>query len=78
MADMAARLVAFGDAMRELRRARGWSQEELAEAANLHRTYISAMERGAQNATITSVWRVADALGANPGDLLVEPPRRRR
>lgn len=78
MADMAARLVAFGDAIRAQRRARDWSQEQLAEAAGLHRTYIGALERGEQNATVTSVWRIADALGIPPGDLLVEAPRRRR
>lgn len=46
-----------------LRKERGWSQEELADRAGLHRTYISGVERGVRNPTITVVARIAEALG---------------
>jgi transcriptional regulator with XRE-family HTH domain len=36
----------FGDRIRALRNDRGWSQEELADRAGLHRTYIGSVERG--------------------------------
>jgi transcriptional regulator with XRE-family HTH domain len=55
--------------VQRLRRARGWSQEEFAERAGLHRTYISGVERGVRNPTITIVGRLAEALGATIGEL---------
>lgn len=51
----------FGDRVRELRRERGWSQEELAHRSGLHRTYISSLERGERNASLKIVQRLADA-----------------
>jgi transcriptional regulator with XRE-family HTH domain len=44
------------------RHAKGWSQEELADRAQLHRTYISGVERGVRNPTITVVEKIAAAL----------------
>jgi len=55
--------------VRRLRRARGWSQEEFAERAGLHRTYVSGVERGVRNPTITIVERLAEALEATIGEL---------
>jgi transcriptional regulator with XRE-family HTH domain len=55
--------------VQRLRRARGWSQEEFAERAGLHRTYISGVERGVRNPTITIVGRLAEALEATIGEL---------
>ena len=46
------------------------SQEDLAEAAGLHRTYVSGIERGVRNPSIAIVARLANALRTNPGDLL--------
>jgi transcriptional regulator with XRE-family HTH domain len=46
-----------------LRKLRGWSQEELANYSGLHRTYISSLERGHRNPTITSIHSIASALG---------------
>lgn len=50
--------------------ARGWSQEELAFQSGLHRTFISGIERGARNPTVTVLKELADALGATPSRLL--------
>ncbi len=56
--------------LRLLRQEKGWSQEVFAEEAGLHRTYISDLERGARNPTITVVDKLAVALGVAPGRLL--------
>jgi transcriptional regulator with XRE-family HTH domain len=56
--------------MKSMRAARGWSQEELAHQAGMHRTYISAVERRIKNATITNVARIAAAFGCKIGDLV--------
>lgn len=58
--------------MRRLRRSKGWSQEEFAHQAGLHRTYVSDLERGARNPTITVVDKLAVALGVPVGALLDE------
>ena len=60
----------FGHRVRELRNARGWSQEELADRADLHRTYISAVERGVRNPTITVIERIAKALKVRMAELV--------
>ena len=49
--------------MREYRKSQGISQEELGERANLHYTYIGAIERGEQNPSIESIEKVAKGLG---------------
>jgi transcriptional regulator with XRE-family HTH domain len=56
--------------VRVLRIERQWSQEELADRAGLHRTYLSSLERGLRNPTITVAARIADALGVSIGELL--------
>lgn len=63
------RRVAFGRRVRVLRVARGMSQEALAEAAGLHRTYVSSLERGERNVGIDNVYALADALGVDPTEL---------
>ncbi len=62
----------FAKNVRQLREAQGWSQEVLAEHAGLHRTYVSGIERGVRNPTLTVVARVAAALKVKPEDLLAE------
>ena len=47
------------------------SQEAFAHEAGIHRTYISDIERGARNPTITVVERLAKFLGVSAGDLLM-------
>lgn len=56
--------------LRQLRQGKGWSQEFFADEAGLHRTYISDLERGARNPTVTVVDKLATALGVTPGRLL--------
>lgn len=64
----------FGANVRRIRRAKEISQEELAHRANIHRTYLSALERsGGRNPTIRVVERIARALDVTPGQLLDWP-----
>lgn len=63
------RKIAFGMRIREVRENRGYSQERLAELADLHRTYIGGVERGERNVSLVNIWRIADALGVNPSAL---------
>jgi transcriptional regulator with XRE-family HTH domain len=58
--------------MRRLRQSKGWSQEEFAHEAGLHRTYVSDLERGARNPTISVVDKLAVALDVKVGALLDE------
>jgi len=56
--------------LRKLRQAKGVSQEAFADEAGLHRTYISDLERGSRNPTITVVEKIARALEVPIGKLL--------
>ena len=56
--------------LRRLREARGLSQEELAFEAELHRTYISGVERGVRNPTVTVLAKIAAGLKVTPDQLL--------
>ncbi|MGL5066045.1 MAG: helix-turn-helix domain-containing protein [Microcoleus sp.] len=60
----------FGDRVRTLRKARGLSQEQLAEKTGLHRTYIGGIERGERNVSLINIVRLAKALDVPPSDLL--------
>lgn len=67
----------FGSAIRSLRQEKGWSQEDLGFEAEMDRTYVSGIERGVRNPTLTTMWRLAKALGVNPSELLVATEQRR-
>lgn len=56
--------------LRLLRVLRGWTQEELAEASGLHRTYISLIERSACSVTLDKLECLADTFGIALPDLL--------
>ncbi len=56
--------------LRRLRLAKELSQEAFADVAGIHRTYISDLERGARNPSITIIQRLAKALKVKAGDLL--------
>ena len=59
----------FGSRLRQLRDERGYSQEELAERANLHRNYIGGIERGERNVAIENIVKLGKALSVKPGEL---------
>lgn len=50
----------------------GWSQEALAGASGLHRTYIGSVERCERNISIDNIQRIAEALGVSPNELISE------
>lgn len=60
----------FGRRLRARRQALGLSQMALAEAAGLHFTYVSSVERAKRNVTLTSILRLCAALDMDPGELL--------
>lgn len=60
----------LGLRVRQLREARKWSQEDFAEKANLHRTYVSGIERGTRNPTLTVLSRIAEGFGITLDQLL--------
>jgi DNA-binding XRE family transcriptional regulator len=64
----------LGRRVQELRSARGWTQQELADAAGLDRTYISGLEHGKQNPTIGALLRLATALETGLDRLVVPGP----
>ena len=55
-------LISFGDRVRELRKGKGLSQEELSFKAELHRTYIGMIERAEKNITLINIEKIAKAL----------------
>ena len=60
----------FGLKVRGFREAKGMSQEALANAANLHRTHISLIERGRRSVRLETVERLAIALEVQPAQLM--------
>ena len=67
----------FGAVLRERREAAGISQEQLADRAGLHRTYVSLIERGKRTASIEVVRKVSAALGVTMTDLIAATEKRR-
>lgn len=63
-------LVSLGEAVRTARSERGLSQEALAHAAELDRSYMGGVERGEHNLTIINLAKVAAALELKPSELL--------
>lgn len=55
----------IGAKIRHIRKAKGITQEQLAEKANTTNSYIAGIERGSRNMTIGSLEKIADALGVN-------------
>lgn len=60
----------FGELVRLLRERAALSQEEFAEKAGVHRTYVGGIERGERNPTLLTICRLAAALGVPPKRLL--------
>jgi transcriptional regulator with XRE-family HTH domain len=66
----------FGQNVRLTREKNGWSQDRLSEESDLHRTYISGIERGVRNPTITIVQKLAQALGVSVADLFKDQEKK--
>jgi transcriptional regulator with XRE-family HTH domain len=65
----------FGASVRRMRESHGWTQEELAEHAEMSVTYLGFIERGENVPTLTIILKLAKALGVNPGRLIDEVAR---
>lgn len=61
----------FGVAVRQSREAQGWSQERLAEHADLNRSYVGEIERGRAIASLQTVEKLALSLGMSPSALVL-------
>ncbi|HUA74136.1 MAG TPA: helix-turn-helix transcriptional regulator [Solirubrobacteraceae bacterium] len=68
--DPQAASAAFGQRLRELRAERGVSQDDLADATDVHPTAIGRLERGAREPRLTTILRLARGLDVEPGRLL--------
>ncbi len=62
-------IATFGRAVKLKRIELGFSQEELADRADLARSFVSGVERGASKASIESVWKLSKGLECKPSDL---------
>lgn len=72
------RHAALGHAVRELRTARGLTQEALADHAGLTTNYVGDAERGERNLSVRALWALADGLGIPASELLREAEKRER
>jgi transcriptional regulator with XRE-family HTH domain len=64
----------FAQRLRQIRQIRGLSQEELADIAGLHRTYVGSVERSERNVSIDNMERLAKALEVDITELLKKEP----
>ena len=64
----------FGSNVRRFRERAGLSQDALAHTADLHRVYLSGIERGKRSPSIETVEKLANALGIGPGELFADQP----
>lgn len=62
--------VKFGKHLRKLRQSKNLTQEELADRADMHFTYVGQIERGLRNPSLINLHKIAKALGINAGQLL--------
>jgi transcriptional regulator with XRE-family HTH domain len=69
---------AFGLAVREARIRKQWSQDKLAEAAGVDRSYVWGLEKGTRNPALLTQGFIADALGVPLQDLVSEAERIRQ
>lgn len=58
-----------GNRIRELRKAKGWTQEQLAEAAGLHYSYIGGVERGDRNISLETLEKIMNGLQVNAEEI---------
>jgi len=60
----------FGQVLRQFRRERGLSQEDLAFESGYHRTYISLLERGKKSPSLKTIFQLAIALNIQPSEII--------
>jgi transcriptional regulator with XRE-family HTH domain len=63
-------LAVLGDRVRTCRRELGLSQQDLAERASLHWTFVGQVERGQRNLSLNNLLKLARALDVDPGVLV--------
>lgn len=68
--------LAFGLGLRIARKDAGLTQEQLANAADVDRTFVSMIERGERQPIIRVLFKVAEALGVSPGSLIDQTEQR--
>lgn len=59
----------FGEKIRALRKAKGWTQEELGEKSGVHYTYVGQVERAETNLSLDNIERLSNGLGVTPAEL---------
>lgn len=60
----------FGLRLRQIRKDKGLSQEELASICGLDRSYIGGVERGERNISLINIYKISRALGVKAGEFL--------
>lgn len=63
-------LISFGERVKTLRREANISQEALADKAQMHRTYLSGIERGERNVSLVNIAKLAEALDVPVSELV--------
>ncbi len=67
----------FGERLRQLRHDRLMTLEQVAEIADIHSNYLSAVERGRRNVSLFNIWRIANSLDVSASDLMDGLPVRK-
>lgn len=60
----------FGNVLKQIRKEKGISQEELGFESGYHRTYISMLERGKKSPSLKTLFQLANALNVKPSDIM--------
>jgi transcriptional regulator with XRE-family HTH domain len=74
-------LTAFGEAIRQRRKALGYSQESFGDACGIDRSYMGGIERGEHNLALINILKIIDALGVQPSEFFKDmdkPTKTRR
>jgi transcriptional regulator with XRE-family HTH domain len=61
----------LGKNVRSMRLKRNWTQEKLADVADIHPVYVSYIEKGSRNPSITKILQIAHALECSPSDMFM-------
>lgn len=64
--------VAFGKVLRRMRRGAALTQEQLGFEADLRRTYVSILELGEQQPSLSTILKIASALGCSAAELMIQ------